>query len=180
MHAAGMNPIDPYPGALKPWRCTCQSCGREVTPRYAMIQQGHGGCGYCAGKRVDAVEAEHRMREKGVEPLVPYPGSSIPWSCACLVCGREVTPMYSSILSGQSACKFCARRAVDESDAEESLRLANLEPLEPYPGAATPWKCRCLRCGTEVRPRWSSRRTPWPQRRASGGRGTPTPPVSSA
>lgn len=27
-----------------------------------------------------------------------------------------------------------------------------LEPLEPYPGMTTPWRCRCLKCGRAVSP----------------------------
>ena len=33
------------------------------------------------------------------------------------------------------------------------MRAAQLEPLEPYPGTAVPWRCRCLKCDREVTPR---------------------------
>ena len=31
-----------------------------------------------------------------------------------------------------------------------------LEPLEQYPGAGKQWRCRCLACGDEVRPRYAN------------------------
>jgi DNA-directed RNA polymerase subunit RPC12/RpoP len=31
------------------------------------------------------------------------------------------------------------------------MRAASLEPLEPYPGADALWRCRCEKCGREVR-----------------------------
>jgi hypothetical protein len=30
MEAAGVTPLEPYPGAVKWWRCECQTCGRDV------------------------------------------------------------------------------------------------------------------------------------------------------
>lgn len=40
-----------------------------------------------------------------------------------------------------------------EAEAVEILRAAGVEPRGPYPGSDTPWRCRCLRCGREVKPR---------------------------
>ena len=36
-----------------------------------------------------------------------------------------------------------------------------LEPLEQYPGAAKLWRCRCLACGDEVRPRYANIKQGW-------------------
>ena len=36
------------------------------------------------------------------------------------------------------------------------MRLAGLEPLEPYVNSQTPWRCRCHTCGNEVSPRYSN------------------------
>jgi hypothetical protein len=36
-----------------------------------------------------------------------------------------------------------------------------LEPLEQYPGAGKQWRCRCLTCGDQVRPRYSSIKQGW-------------------
>jgi hypothetical protein len=49
-------------------------------------------------------------------------------------------------------CKYCGGRApVDAEVAVADMRAAALEPVEPYPGhTASPWRCRCTRCGSEV------------------------------
>ena len=36
-----------------------------------------------------------------------------------------------------------------------------LEPLEQYPGAGKQWRCRCLACGDEVRPRYANIKQGW-------------------
>jgi hypothetical protein len=36
-----------------------------------------------------------------------------------------------------------------------------LEPLEQYPGTGKQWRCRCLACGDEVRPRYSNIKPGW-------------------
>lgn len=48
MNGSGLDPIEPYVSALRPWRCICRGCGQEVSPAYANIQRGQGGCGTCA------------------------------------------------------------------------------------------------------------------------------------
>jgi len=53
-------------------------------------------------------------------------------------------------------CAFCAARRVDPEAAETLMRAAGLEPLGPYPGGQIPWACRCLKCGTVVRPQYAN------------------------
>jgi len=43
-----LQPLEDYKGSQEPWKCKCLICGNEVTPRYASIYSGQGGCGYCA------------------------------------------------------------------------------------------------------------------------------------
>ncbi|CAB4931675.1 unannotated protein [freshwater metagenome] len=48
MRAAGLEPLEPYPGTMLKWRCTCVSCGEEVeTTRSKVISSGLG-CPRCA------------------------------------------------------------------------------------------------------------------------------------
>jgi hypothetical protein len=81
MREAGVEPLDPYPGAGSPWRCMCGTCGTEVTPRYDDVRGGHAGCKWCArqaaaaGLRLDHETAAVLMIEHGLEPLEPYPGA---------------------------------------------------------------------------------------------------------
>lgn len=48
------------------------------------------------------------------------------------------------------------RKKLDPEVAADLMRTAGLEPLEAYPGANTPWRCQCVRCGTEVTPRYAN------------------------
>jgi hypothetical protein len=158
MRAAGFEPSDPYPGAGKPWRCRCQKCGKEITPRLSGVRHGYG-CKYCAGiAPTDPDDAVAVMRKAGLEPLEPYNGASKPWRCKCKKCGKEVSPTLSHVRQGHG-CKHCGAvrggqmKALPAADAEAEMRTAGLEPLEPYPGASNPWLCRCKACEKEVRPR---------------------------
>ncbi|MFF2920880.1 hypothetical protein ACFVTP_00445 [Streptomyces celluloflavus] len=44
MHAAGLIPLVPCPGAYEPWPCRCAHCGRDVAPTYRQIREGAAGC----------------------------------------------------------------------------------------------------------------------------------------
>ena len=90
--AIGLEPLEPYVNVMTPWRSQCRNCGREVTPLLNNIRKGQGGCGWCAGKRLDAEEAVALMRAASLEPLVAYPGHHEPWPCRCLRCGPDRQP----------------------------------------------------------------------------------------
>lgn len=154
----GFEPVEPYPGsASHPWRCRCRACGRLSSPSTSTVKSGTR-CRYCAGNTVDPLDAARFMRERGVQSLEPYPGSAIPWRCRCLECGSEITPTFANVRKGQGACTPCSyRRArVHETIAEAVMRGGGVEPLEPYPGGAIKWRCRCLTCGRIVRPRYNN------------------------
>lgn len=148
MRDAGVEPMEPYQGKARPWRCTCMSCGRIVTPIYDNVRRGQSACAYCAGTKVDVAEVTEKMIDAGFEPQVPFPGVAKPWRCRCVTCNREVAPQFQSVARGRG-CGFCARNRVDPADAVIRLRSAGMEPLEPFPGAHAMWKMRCLTCGVE-------------------------------
>ena len=154
MIAAGLKPQIPYPGSSVPWSCRCAVCERLVEPRYNEIRNG-GGCAYCSRRRVDATEAEAVMIAAGLEPAVAYPGANVPWPCRCLTCNHHVEPTYNSVQVGKR-CAYCSRRRVDPAEAHALMIGAGLEPLEPYPGALTRWRCRCLNCKGESTPTYSN------------------------
>ncbi len=155
MIASGIQPNEPYPGRHTPWNCSCATCGRAISPTYGSVRRG-SGCAWCAGKRVDPDEAALVMIKAGLEPLEPYPGTGIPWRCRCVVCERETTPVYSGFQQGRGGCVWCARRRVDPSEALDAMLAAGMEPLEPYPGTNTAWRCRCLTCHRIISPTYSS------------------------
>ena len=164
MNDAGFEPLEPYVNNYTPWRSRCLTCHRAASPRLGRIKQG-GNCEHCArdNQRHDPQEAVNVMRDAGLEPLGPYPGAvNRPWRCRCESCGQEVTPRLAGIKSGKGGCKYCGWQAAFDAqrlDAElvaEVMAEAGLEPLEPYPGLHRPWKARCVECGNEVAPHFSS------------------------
>ncbi len=117
MLAANLQPLDPYPGSQVPWLCQCLVCDQNVTPALSTIRRG-GGCKRCAdaalaiARRTPEVEAAAFMLAANLQPLVPYPGSQVPWLCQCLVCEQNVTPALSAVRQG-GGCRCCAERAFD-------------------------------------------------------------------
>ncbi|MFF4652569.1 hypothetical protein [Streptomyces sp. NPDC001380] len=117
VRAAGFEPLEPYPGSGRPWRCRCRACGKESTPTYGNVRGGTG-CRHCRNKGgprggFDPESAAAQMRAAGLEPLGPYPGSTnAPWPCRCLACGTPSSPRLSSVRTGYG-CRHCGvqRRA---------------------------------------------------------------------
>ena len=160
MRAKNLEPLETYPGAMKPWMCKCLDCGKIIQPRYAHIQQGRKGCKNCGYKsnadarRTSQEEAFRVARSAGFEPLEPYRGRHQPWTCLCTKCGETIAPHYSGIISG-GGCRYCAGLVVDPDMAIDVMQKSGLTPLVPYPGAGKPWLCKCGKCGKEVKPRYS-------------------------
>src|SRR5262249_20234491 len=100
------------------------------------------------------------MRAAHLEPLGPYPGAAMPWPCRCLVCGRQSQPRYATVSKG-TGCRHCGVEhrkqgtRLDPDLAAHVMRAANLETPDAYPGAGSPWRCRCLVCDREVTPRFT-------------------------
>ncbi len=152
MRAAGVEPLEPYPGANTRWLCKCNTCGRHPQPSYGYVHKTGNACGYCSGRHVDPDEAVEVMLEAGFQPLQAYPGSLAAWPSECTTCGKQSTPHYANVKYQGSRCIYCQGRRTDPEDAVEVMRAAGLEPLVPYPGATTPWACRCTTCEQEVTP----------------------------
>ena len=155
MRAAGLEPMEPYQGAMTPWRSQCRTCGNRVAPLLNNIKKGQGGCKWCASCAVDPQDAGAIMRSAGLDPLTAYPGRNMPWPCRCQRCLRTVTPRYGAVRAG-SGCRYCNDTAIKPDAAADLMRKAGLEPLEIYPGALRPWKCRCHKCGRTVQPCYST------------------------
>ncbi|MFB6518737.1 hypothetical protein [Streptomyces sp. NPDC056401] len=163
---AGYEPLEPYPGAKKRWRCRHVPCGQVVGALLDKIKQGTGSCPPCgikasaAGRQVDAEEAREVMLERLLEPLDPYPGGNHRrWRCRCLQCGEICHPTRGNVWKGQGGCIPCGKirsaisRTTDAGAAALEMLAAFLEPLDEFPGLDHPWRSRHLVCGLEVRPR---------------------------
>jgi hypothetical protein len=115
-------------------------------------------------RRLDHDAAAAIMRAAGVEP---YPAAGEPWLCRCLTCDREMTPRYTDVRLGHGGCKWCGWRKAGLAQRTEYEITASfmiehgLEPLEQYRGAAEQWRCRCLGCDDELRPRFSNIKQGW-------------------
>lgn len=106
MIGAGLTPLEPFPGRLRPWRCLHVECGREVQPLYSTVQSGNRGCVYCTGGRIHPDDAKKLFKDAGFETLEPFPGTNRPWKCMH-TCGRQVSPTYNTVYAG-GGCKFCS------------------------------------------------------------------------
>jgi hypothetical protein len=53
MLKANLQPQEPYEHGQKNWKCICSKCGEFVYPTYSSVQQGQGGCVFCAKKGFD-------------------------------------------------------------------------------------------------------------------------------
>lgn len=155
---AGLTPLVPYPNYDSPWECECTKCKRIVTPSLHSIRSGQGGCGYCAGTKVDPQDVVRFMQSRGFEPLEDYPGNKKKWKCRHIPCGAVVFSQYNSVQQGSlnSGCTNCSEKYVNPVIAEEMMIQAGGIPQEPYPGANKKWKCKCLRCGKIVEALYST------------------------
>lgn len=116
MVQAGLQPLGPYPGSYKAWRCQCLQCDREVAPRLGHIRRGRrGGCPACSAVKGGLMQrtapdvAEAQLQAEGFEPLEPYPGlASVPWRCRCLSCNLEIEAPLYKVRNGIGVCRGCA------------------------------------------------------------------------
>lgn len=166
MRAAGVEPLEPYPGlANSPWRCQCLKCGAESRPSLTTARTGAKGvCRRCgierrrAAKFIPESVARQDMLDAGLEPLEQYKHSNVGWRCRCRTCGTEVAPSLASVRRG-GGCRKCGQKTTGdklrtpEGEAIAAMVARGYTPLEPYPGTnLKPWRCQCATCGRESRP----------------------------
>lgn len=157
----GLEPLEPYRTAKTPWRSIHKRCGEEVRPIYDNLRwRERYECRHCAARfgvperRRTETAARALWEKKSFLPLVDYPGSGEPWLSIHVVCGKEISPSYSSLkdLPLDRGCRHCAFNApVPEELAWKEMREAGWEPLVAYPGGTNyPWLSRCTTCGEEA------------------------------
>jgi hypothetical protein len=118
-------------------------------------------CPYCDGrtlkKYLSDIEAFAIMLEFNLEPIAPRPRLlSQGWLAKCMVCGEEVSTSIQHLQYRKSPCKYCSGFAVSEKSVRKVFEAANLEPLEPFKSASSPWVSKCLNCGSQVTGRYSN------------------------
>ncbi|WP_307058418.1 hypothetical protein [Streptomyces achromogenes] len=122
MTEADLEPLVGYPGSMQPWLCRCMRCSHIGTPTYAKVRARGHQCWSCRSEkiadalRLDATEAMASMLEKGLGPLVPYPGSTeLPWKARCVTCETVLAPgpTLHNIRGSQGGCPTCAERGIN-------------------------------------------------------------------
>ena len=103
----GLRPLEPFKNVDEPWKCKCLKCGKNVAPRLSGLQQGRGGCAYCAGIKLDPEDAVNVMLAADLTPLEPYNKATTKWKCKCNKCGNTVSPTYHQIKNGDGGCSNC-------------------------------------------------------------------------
>lgn len=157
LRAAGYEPLEPYPGANEPWPARCPH-GHTVKPRLTQLRAGRGGCGQCAGnQRLSELHVRKNLNAIGLDLAGHYVNKRSRILIVCLTCGRSEARRLDDVLRTRHGCKFCRLGHMDEREALELAAAAGIEPLEPFPGATKPWRCRCLGCG-RVLPRTDAHR----------------------
>lgn len=163
MIEAGAKPLEPYRGNKAKWKCECIKCKKEIYPTFGNVKNNNSNpCAYCAGKKVDPVDAIAFMRSKNLEPLEEFPGSNKKWKCRHTECGTIVNTAYGWIMAGQGGCQKCGYKEsglkgrVDEAEAISLMESKGFEPLEAYRGSGKPWKSRCINCGQITSPTYGS------------------------
>jgi hypothetical protein len=106
---AGLMPLEDFKGVNSKWESKCMKCGAIVSPRFADIQGGGGGCKPCSliPSEEKVNEAIEIMRKSNLEPIKPFANSSSPWECKCMKCGEIVTPSLQNIKKGHGGCVYC-------------------------------------------------------------------------
>ena len=153
MKKAGFKTLVSYPGGNKPWKSQCLKCKKVFSPQYTSVKLGFG-CKYCTHKVVDPKDAIKAMKKRGFKTLEPFPGAIKPWKVQCLDCNRRFETTFHS-LNTIIRCSYCSGYKLDQSEVQKLLFKLKLKSLEPFPGARSAWKMRCLRCNRIVNPSWS-------------------------
>ncbi len=152
--AHGLKPLVPYESSTTPWLSIHLACGNKVSPPWSSIQQGGGGCMYCAGNAPILEDAAKDLFfSKELFPISEYVNASTPWLSIHQPCGKKVSPTVATLRSGGGGCSYCGGALIDAEDAIELMLSNGYEPLVAYPGADTKWKSIHQACGNEVAPR---------------------------
>ena len=153
-----LEPIEKYTNTDAPLRSKCLICGNFPSPTFTSIRAG-GGCRYCSEKLTSPEKAFTLAKKAGLEPLEDFVNGQVPWKCKHLKCGATISPLFMTILRGNSGCIKCnSKKAAEryrfsEEKAVSIMLKADMQPLEPYVNALTNWTCRCLKCKKIITPK---------------------------
>jgi len=158
-------PVGPHLGTRTKWNARCTSCG-ELTKRSlsSLLTTGTDiGCQSCSIKersaksRLSDQEARQFLNLLGLNPLVQYPGSQVPWEAECVTCGQKVSRTYSALKDAvkiwgiTQGCQYCNGTRIIDAEMNEILTKFGLIPVEDYVSNSLPRLFTCAKCGAETR-----------------------------
>lgn len=141
-------PTVPYVSNKTPWIGYCLVCGYPGAPTLTNIKKQSSACGVCTGRRQDGHIRVGKLMALDFLPSLTYVDNCTPMPGVCFRCHQPISPSFNNVWNTKSACAYCSKVRVDDAILIGKMLAVDLEPLEPYPGAANlPWMSRCLRCG---------------------------------
>jgi hypothetical protein len=162
----GYEPLEPYETQTQLWKLKCLKCGTETSRYPASLgfrkrssKSGKSGCLSCVTKEKVSESNQGEIATKlmeiaGFKVLEPYVSAKHPWKVQCKKCLMEMTKQFTHVKSENKGCKYCSGNYLNLEQINLIMLNAQLEPLEPYVNAQKPWKCKCLKCGKIVKPRF--------------------------
>lgn len=155
LKSVGLTPMEAYVSSNTPWKCKCNSCGRETTIKHSKAKHRGQGCSYCNEVRplddLDLLSIEiEQAGYKLLNPLTRVRGSN---KAIHVLCGRTVEINTTGFKKGIGQCKWCASNApIDHETAQEIMVNAGYVPQEPFKTNASKWNSIHLNCGNSVAP----------------------------
>jgi hypothetical protein len=154
---ANLKPLEQIKKARQKVRYQCLVCGYEGACSSASISSGRGcfRCGKTRGGLKNRVPYEVVVADFakfGLKVIGEYLATGIGVESICLTCNKKVKKAHATLMKNQNGCPYCSEDRVDPEDAIESIRRRGFEPVEPFPGGAKPWLCKCKTCGRESKP----------------------------
>jgi hypothetical protein len=107
-------------------------------------------------QKMSEAKARALFLKNNLKPLVPFPGTQLPWKSKCLITGKTVSPTYGKVRDYGHRCKYCSGNVTDSVDAIALMKKAGFKTLEPFPGGQKPWKSQCLKCKKIFTPNFTS------------------------
>jgi hypothetical protein len=156
MKELNLEPLVKFPGASTGWKSRCLICQRIVTPDWSHLKYRDSGCAFCSKKRVPKEDLIALLKKSQIKPIGIFVNGKTPWMAKCLKCKKTIYIRINDMRAGQSGCIYCAGRKIDEIDAIKLASKCGFVPLVKYPGANTPWKCKCKVCGKISTPRYTT------------------------
>lgn len=154
---ANLRPLEKITSGKKSVSYQCILCGYQGKCSATSLKNARG-CFKCGKKRgadkrkLGLAEVKKMFSDHDLELIGKYENSVKPIAARCLKCDRVIKKSFNQIKRHKNGCPFCSLDKVDPLEAVDQIRRRGFEPLEPFPGGKTPWKCKCRTCGRVSKP----------------------------